>query len=98
MIRKHVREYQISHSLKSDKGYMKVFPSTRDKYMLDFVKPSLRENPCHLIIQVDEKKKQEQVAKPFFELPLSVKSNTYDVTPPNITERIFIRYNMIKQL
>ena len=33
MIRKHVREYQISHSLKSDKGYMKVFPGTRDKYM-----------------------------------------------------------------
>ena len=73
MIRKHVREYQISHSLKSDKGYVKVFPGTRGKYMQDFVKPSLRENPCHLIIHVDEKKTEADCKAIFWTIFISEK-------------------------
>ena len=58
--------------------------------MQNYVKPSLRENPHHLINHVgtndiSTNQRQEQIAKLIVELALSVKSNSCDVTLPDIT-------------
>ena len=60
--------------------------------MQDYVKPSFRGNPHHLIIHVDTNdistnKQPEQIVKSIVELALSVKSNSCDVTLSNITVR-----------
>ena len=89
---KHVRGYGLSHSLENCKVHVKNFPSARVKCMQDYVKPSLRENPRHLIIHVgpndiSTSKQPQQIAKPIVELALSVKSNSCDVTLSKITVR-----------
>ena len=60
--------------------------------MHDYVKPSLRENPYHLIIHIgindiSTKQRQEQIEKSIVELALSVKTNFCDVTLSDITVR-----------
>ena len=57
-----------------------------------YFKPSLRENPHHLIIHVgtndiSTNKQLEQITKSSTELALSVKGNSCDVTLSNITIR-----------
>ena len=48
---KHVRGFQISHSLKKRKVDLKVFHGTRDKYMQNYAKPTFREKPMSLSYQ-----------------------------------------------
>ena len=60
--------------------------------MQDYIKPSLRENPHHLIIHVgtnyiSTNQRPEQIAKSIVELALSVIRNSCDVTLSDITVR-----------
>ena len=89
---KHVRGYDLSHSLKSCKLHVKKFRGARVKVMQDYIKPSLRENPHHLIIHVgtnyiSTNQRPEQIAKSIVELALSVIRNSCDVTLSDITVR-----------
>ena len=60
--------------------------------MHDKVKPSLRENPYHLIVHIgindiSTNQRREQIEKSIVELALSVKTNFCDVTLSDITVR-----------
>ena len=89
---KHVRGYDLSHSLEDCKVHVKNFPGARVKCMQDYDKPFLRENPHHFIIHVgtndiSTNQRPEQIAKSIVELDLSVKSKSCDVTLSDITVR-----------
>ena len=62
--------------------HVKNFPSASVKCMQDNVKPSLRENPHHLIIHVgtngiSTNKRPEQIAKSIVELALPLKARRF---------------------
>ena len=89
---KHVRRYDLSHSLESCTVHVKNVLGAWVKCLQDYVKHSLRENPHHLIIHVGTNdistdQRPEQIAKTIFGLVLSVKSNSRDVTLSDITFR-----------
>ena len=78
---KHVRGYDLSHSLENCKVHVKNIPGARVKCMQDCIKPSIRENPHqhHLIIHVgtndiSTNQRSEQIAKSIAELALSEKA------------------------
>ena len=84
---KHVTAYDLSHSLENCKMRVEHFANARVKCIL-----YLRKNLHHLIINVDTKdtstnRRLEKIAKSIVELPLSVRSNSCDVTLSNITVR-----------
>ena len=84
---KHVTAYDLSHSLENCKMRVEHFVNARVKCI-----PYLRKNLHHLIINVDTKdtstnRRLEKIAKSIVELPLSVRSNSCDVTLSNITVR-----------
>ena len=76
---KHVRWYDLSHSLENSKMPVKNFSSARVTCMQDYVKSSLSENPHHLIIHVGTNdistNDPSKFAKSISELALSVKSS-----------------------
>ena len=49
---KHVKGYTISSLLDNWKVYVKDFPGARARRMQDYVRPTLRENPDHIIIHI----------------------------------------------
>ena len=49
---KHIKGYTILSSLGNCKVYVKDFPLARIRCMQDYVQPTLRENPDHIIIHV----------------------------------------------
>ena len=49
---KYVQGYTISSSLDNCKVYVKDFPGARVRCMQDYVRPTLRENPDHVIIHI----------------------------------------------
>ena len=49
---KHVKSYSLSKSLDNCEVYVKDFPSARVRCMKDYVRPTIRENPNHIILHV----------------------------------------------
>ena len=87
---KHVRRYDLSHSLENCKVLVKNFPGARVKCIQDYLRPSLRENPHHLIIHIGTSniittnKQPGQILKLVVKLTLLVKSDSCDVALSNI--------------
>ena len=49
---KHIKGYIISTSLDNCKVYVKDFPGARVRCMQDYIRPTLKENPDHIVIHV----------------------------------------------
>ena len=49
---KHFKGYTISSSLDNCKVYVKDFRGARVLCMQDYVRPTLRENPGHIIVHI----------------------------------------------
>ena len=49
---KYVKGYTISNSLDNCKVYVKYFPGARVRCMQDYVRPTLKENPDHVIVYI----------------------------------------------
>ena len=52
IIIKHVKSYNLSKLLDNCKVYVKDFPSAKVRGMQDYVRPTRRENPNHIILHV----------------------------------------------
>ena len=49
---KYIKGYTISSLLDNYKVYVKDFPGARVRCIQDYVRPTLRENPDHVIIHI----------------------------------------------
>ena len=49
---KHLRGYELSRKVENGKVYVKSFSGAKVTFMEDFVKPTLREMPTHIILHV----------------------------------------------
>ena len=85
---KHGSEYNLSHCLENSKFDVQNFTVTRIKFMQDYVKLFLRQNPQHLIFihenNISTNKRPKQLANLIIEIALSVKRNSFNVTLSNM--------------
>ena len=91
-ILKHVKSYSLSKSVDNCKVYVKVFPGARVRCMQVYVRPTIRENPDHIILHVGTNDPAtnippEKVAGSIIDLAFSLKSNSCSVAISNITVR-----------
>ena len=89
---KHVKSYSLSKSLGNCKVYVKDFPGARVRCMQDYVRPTIRENPDHVIIHVGTNDlttniPTEKVTESIINLASSLKSNSFNVAIFSITVR-----------
>ena len=89
---KHVKNYSLSKSLGNCKVYVKDFPGARVRCMQDYVRPTIRENPNHIILHVGTNDlttniPTEKVAESIIDLASSLKSNSCSVAISNINAR-----------
>ena len=89
---KHVKSYSLSKSLDNCKVYVKDFPGARVRCMQDYVRPTIRENPNHIILHVGTNDlttniPPEKVVESIIDLASSLKSNSCSVAISNITVR-----------
>ena len=89
---KHVKSYSLPKSLDNCKVYIKDFPGARVRCMQDYARPTIRENPDHIILHVGTNDlttniPPEKVAKSIIDLASSLKSNSCSVAISNITVR-----------
>ena len=92
IIIKHVKSYNLSKSLDNCKVYVKDFPSAKVRCMQDYVRPTSRENPNHIILHVGTNDlttniPPEKVVESIIDLASSLKSNSCSVAISNITVR-----------
>ena len=88
---KHVRGYELSRKVENCKVYVKNFSGAKVMCMEDYVKPTLKEMPTHIILhvgrnEVPTKKAPEQIAKNIANLAIKLKRNC-DVSISSITAR-----------
>ena len=88
---KHVRGYELSRKVENCKVYVKSFSSAKVMYMEDYVKPTLREMPTHIILHVGTndvptKKAPEQIAENIVNFAIKLKRNC-DISISGITAR-----------
>ena len=82
---KHIKRWEISKHLQSDcKVHVKQFSCARTRFMKDYMKPSLRENLDHFILQVGTndlitERFPELIAKSIVGLATTLKGNSCDV-------------------
>ena len=89
---KHVKSYSLSKSLDNCKVYLKDFPGARVRCMQDYVRPTIKEIPDHIILHVGTNDlttniPTEKVAESIIDLASSLKSNSCSVAISNITVR-----------
>ena len=89
---KHVNGWEIAKKLPNCKVYAKSFSSAKVRCMKDYLKPSLRQNPDHVVLHVgtndlDSDKDPELIAKSIADLASTVKKDTCEVTISNIVVR-----------
>ena len=82
----------VSKSVDNCKVYVKVFPGARVRCMQVYVRPTIRENPDHIILHVCTNDPAtnippEKVAGSIIDLAFSLKSNSCSVAISNITVR-----------
>ena len=88
---KHVRGYKLLRKVENCKVYFKNFSCAKVMCMEDYVKPTLREMPTHIIFHVGTndvptKKASEQIAKNVISLAIKLNRNC-DVSISEITGR-----------
>ena len=88
---KHVRGYELSRKVENCKVYVKSFSGAKVMCMEDYVKPTLREMPTHIILHVGTndvptKKAPEQIAENIDNLAIKLKRNC-DFSISSITAR-----------
>ena len=49
---KHIKSYSLPKSLDNCKVFVKDFPGARVRCMQDYVRPTIRKNPYHIILHV----------------------------------------------
>ena len=86
---KHVNGWEIAKKLPNCKVYAKSFSGAKVRCMKDYLKPSLRQNPDHVVLHVgtndlDSDKDPELIAKSIVDLASTVKKDTCEVTIWNI--------------
>ena len=89
---KHVNGWEIAKKLPNCKVYAKSFSGAKVRCMKDYLKPSLRQNPDHVVLHVgtndlDSDKDPELIAKSIVDLASTVKKDTCEVTISNIVVR-----------
>ena len=89
---KHVKSYSLSKSLDNCKFYVKDFRRARITCMQDYVRPTIRENPDHIILHVGKNDlttniPTEKVAESIINSASSLKSNSCSVAISSITVR-----------
>ena len=89
---KHVKSYSLSKSLDNCKVYVKDFPGARVRCMKDYVRPTIRENPDHIILHVGTNDLTtnipiEKVAESIINLTSSLKWNSCSVVMSSIAVR-----------
>ena len=89
---KHVKSYSLSESLDNCKICVKDLPCARVRCMQDYVRPTIRENPNHIILHVGTNDlttniPPEKVVESIIDLASSLKSNSCSVAISNITVR-----------
>ena len=89
---KHVKSYSFSKSLNNWKVYIKDFPGGRVRCMQDYLRPTIRENPGHIILHVCTNDlttniSPEKMAESITDLASSLKLNSCSVAISNITVR-----------
>ena len=89
---KHVNGWEIAKKLPNCKVCAKSFSGAKVRCMKDYLKPSLRQNPDHVVLHVgtndlDSDKDPELIAKSIVDLASTVKKDTCEVTISNIVVR-----------
>ena len=86
---KYVKGYTISSSLDNCKVYVKDFPGARVRCMQDYVRPTLRKNPDHVIHigtnDLASNTPAEKVAESIIDLVSTLKSDSYSAAISSIT-------------
>ena len=100
---KHVKGHTISSSLDNCKVYVKDFPEARVRCMQDYVRPTLRENPAHIIIHIGtddlaSNTPSEKVAESIIDLASPLKSDSCSVAITSITVRNDKHQNKVVQV
>ena len=77
---KHVNGWEIAKKLPNCKVYAKSFSGAKVRCMKDYLKPSLRQNPDHVVLHVgtndlDSDKDPELIAKSIVDLASTVKKD-----------------------
>ena len=88
---KHVRGYELSRKVENCKVYVKSFLVAKVVCMEDYVKPTLREMPTHIVLHVGmndvpTKKAPEQIAENIANLGIKLKRSC-DVSISSIAAR-----------
>ena len=89
---KHVSQNSLSKLPDNCKVYVKDFPGARVRCTQDYVRPTIRENPDHIILHLGTNdlttnSPPEKVAESVIDLASSLKSNSCSVAISNITVR-----------
>ena len=78
--------------------HVKGFPGARVRCMQDYVQPTLRQNPDHIILHVGTNDlPTDKVAELIVELAMSLKSDSTSVAISNITVRTDKHKNKVRQ-
>ena len=88
---KHARGYEILRKVEHCKVYVKCFSGAKVMCMEDYIKPTLRQMPTHIILHVGTndvpiKKAPAQIAEKILNLAIKLK-RTCDVSISGITAR-----------
>ena len=99
---KHVKGYELTQSLENWKVHVKDFPGARVRCMQDYVQPTLRQYPDHIILHVGTNDlatnvPTDTVAESIVELAMSLKSDSTSVAISNITVRNDKHKNKVRQ-
>ena len=89
---KHVKSYSLSESPDNCKICVKDFPGVRVRCMQDCLRPTIRENPNHIILHIGTNDlttniPPEKVAESIINLASPLKSNSCSEAISNITVR-----------
>ena len=78
---KHTNGWEIARKLKTNcKFYAKAFPGAATQCMMDYMKPSIRAKPDHIILHVGTNATPSEIAEKITSLASEMKSNKCDVS------------------
>ena len=78
---KHVRGYELSQRVENCKAFFKSFSGAKVSCMEDYIKPTLREAPSHVILNVGlndvtTKQDPQQIAESIINVAVKIKTNS----------------------
>ena len=88
---KHIRGYELSQRVENCKVFVENFSGAKVRCMEDFIQPTLRETPSHVILHVGTndvttKQDRQQIAEGIINLAVKIERNC-DVSISSITTR-----------